>query len=200
MKTQIIQRAFDHLEPGGWLECQEVNVLPTCDDGTMPEDFGWRKWAREMVRASDLTNRQLDLGEHVKTWLHEVGFVDIHEAVIKIPIGSWPKDKRLKHLGMLWQQNLLTGLHGFTMALAHNVLGKPIDEIEVRVCAMGRYFASRTSRPYHSVRVAHLRFRLRSRWLKPDRALSTRKSTVTIAFTWSGDEKRNSFLSSMSGE
>lgn len=132
MKTQIIQRAFDHLEPGGWLECQEINVVPCCDDGTMPDDFGWSVWAREMTRASELANRQLDLGEQVKVWLHEVGFVDIHEAIIKIPVGSWPKDQRLKHLGMLWQQNLLSGLQGFTMALAHNVLGKTIEEIEVR--------------------------------------------------------------------
>ena len=38
MKRQIIRRAFDHLQPGGWLECQELPSLIACEDGTMPDD------------------------------------------------------------------------------------------------------------------------------------------------------------------
>ncbi len=131
MKEQIIRRSFDNLRPGGWLECQEIMLVPGCDDDTMADDDGWLEWTSNMIRASDLTNRQIQIGEQLKDWFQEVGFVDVHEALIKVPIGGWPKDLRLKHLGMLWQKNLVGGLSGFSLGLFHRVLGKTVEEIEV---------------------------------------------------------------------
>lgn len=130
MKKQIIQQAFDHLQPGGWLECQEIPALPDCDDGTMPEDYGWFLWAKEFVAGLELANRQ-DLGEQIKDWMREVGFVDVKETVFKIPLNSWPKEAQLKHVGMLWQRNLLEGLSGFSLGLFSRILGRTVEEIEV---------------------------------------------------------------------
>lgn len=130
MKNEIIQRAFDHLEPGGWLECQEIPALIVCDDGTMPDDYGWLRWVREFQAGGRIANRQLDLGPQLKEWMHEVGFVDIHEMTFKIPLNGWPKEMRLKHVGMLWQRNLLEGVSGFSLDM-FNRLGKTIEEIEV---------------------------------------------------------------------
>ncbi|KAK0638779.1 S-adenosyl-L-methionine-dependent methyltransferase [Cercophora newfieldiana] len=132
MKTQIMQRAFDHLRPGGWLECQEVMVEPYCDDGTMPSDFGWLRWSQELAMASEMAGRQLKMGDNIKKWMEAVGFVNVREAVIKIPIGGWAKDRRLRHVGMLWQWNLMSGLSGFTLGLFNRVLGRTVEDIQVR--------------------------------------------------------------------
>lgn len=131
MKKEIIARAFHHLKPGGWLECQEVPGMPHCDDGTMPPDYDWLKWTLELYNSSRLANRQVDVGEQLKDWMREVGFVDVHEAVFKIPLNGWPKDTRLKHVGMLWQRNLLDGLQGFSLGFFSKHLGKTQEEIEV---------------------------------------------------------------------
>jgi len=131
MKTQIVPRVFDHLQPGGWLECQEVMVSPCCDDGTMPDDFGWLVWARDLVAASELAGKQLVMGDDLKEWMKSVGFINVRETVIKIPIGGWPKDRRLRQMGMLWQWNLLSGLSGFTLGLFNRVLGRTVEEIQV---------------------------------------------------------------------
>lgn len=130
MKSQIIQRAFDHLQPGGWLECQEIPAFPHCDDGTMPDDYGWLRWATEFSAGARLANRQTGAGEELKGWLREVGFVDVHEAVFKIPLNGWPRETRLKHLGMLWQRNLVEGVSGFSLGLFCRFLGKTVEEIE----------------------------------------------------------------------
>lgn len=131
MKGQIIQRAFDHLQPGGWLECQEVPALIACDDGTMADDYGWLRWARDFVAVSELADRQSAVGPLIKEWMLEVGFVDVHETVFKIPLNGWPKEVRLKHVGMMWQRNLLEGVSGFSLGMFNRFLGKSVEEIEV---------------------------------------------------------------------
>jgi metalloendopeptidase OMA1, mitochondrial len=135
MKKQIIQRAFDHLQPGGWLECQEVPAIIACDDGTMSDDYGWQRWARELGAVGRLADRQVNVGPELKDWMREVGFVDIHETIFKIPVNGWPKEMRLKHVGMMWQRNLLEGLSGFSLGMFHRFMGKSVEEIEASVSA-----------------------------------------------------------------
>ena len=134
MKSQIIQRAFDHLKPGGWLECQELNVLPACDDGTMTDDYNLLQWARDMDAASKAADRQLIIGDDIKQWLEEVGFVDVQQVVLKLPVGGWAREPRLKHLGMLWQRNLSGGLSGLSVGLLHRFGGKKVEQVEVSFC------------------------------------------------------------------
>lgn len=131
-KAQIVQRAYDNLEPGGWLECQEIECLPGCDDGTMTENHAWLGWANQLCIASERIDRQLNMADQIKGWLEEVGFVDVQQAVFKIPTNGWPKDPRLKYLGLLWQRNVMTGLSGFSLDLFNRVLDKTVEEIEVR--------------------------------------------------------------------
>lgn len=49
-------------------------------------------------------------GPQLEKWFREAGFEDIHVKKFRVPIGTWPKDKRLKHLGT-W--NLLQAETGF---------------------------------------------------------------------------------------
>ena len=42
MSAQVIQQAFQKLNPGGWLESQEFDIVLRCDDGTAPADHGLR--------------------------------------------------------------------------------------------------------------------------------------------------------------
>jgi len=133
MKTQIIQKAFDNLTPGGFFEAQEALCVPDCDDGTLPPDSAWMTWIREVGAASDEADRQLCVGPELKRWMEEVGFEDVHESVFKLPMNGWPKEPRLKHIGELWQRNLLNGLSGFSLALLHRINGRTMEDIEVSV-------------------------------------------------------------------
>ncbi|KAK3373342.1 S-adenosyl-L-methionine-dependent methyltransferase [Lasiosphaeria ovina] len=139
MKTQIVQRAFEHLKPGGWFEMQEVDIVPTSDDGTITDDFPWRRWAHDLIAAGKCANRQLNLGgEPLAAWLREAGFEDVHEVVFKVPINGWPRDAFLKHVGMLWQRTLMVGVSGFSLSLFHHYLGKTVEEIEVSLVDVRR--------------------------------------------------------------
>ncbi len=97
----------------------------------MPDDFGWLRWAREFAAASQLADRQALNGPLIGEWMREVGFVDVRETVFMIPLNGWPKDTRFKHVGMLWQRNMLDGLSAFSLGMFSRFLGKTAEEIEV---------------------------------------------------------------------
>ncbi|KAL2127991.1 hypothetical protein VTI74DRAFT_9872 [Chaetomium olivicolor] len=153
MQRQIIQRAFDHLLPGGWLECQEIPSFPSCDDDTMPPDYGWLRWAKDFTACSQLANRQVNLGPQLKDWMREVGFVDVHETVFKIPLNGWPKEIRLKQIGMLWQRNLLEGLSGFSLGMFSRFMGKTVEEIELSLVDVRQSLFDRSVHAYHKLYV-----------------------------------------------
>lgn len=184
MKRQIIQRAFDHLQPGGWLECQEVPSTLDCDDDTLTESHGFQRWAKELDAAAHVADRQTNVAPELKDWMREVGFVDVQEMVFKIPVNGWPKEVRLKHVGMMWQRNLLEGLSGFSLGFFNRFRGKSVEEIEV---SEGHY------QSLADVTVIMVVFLLTcggmdsSRWWMCARACLTAPSTRIIDCTSSGD-------------
>lgn len=106
-------------------------MLPVCDDGSMTDDYKLLQWARDMDAASRAADRQLVIGDDIKQWLGDVGFVDVQQMVLKLPVGGWAREPRLKHLGMLWQRNLSGGLGGLSVGLLHRFGGKTIEQVEV---------------------------------------------------------------------
>jgi metalloendopeptidase OMA1, mitochondrial len=131
MKRDIIQRAFDHLAPGGYLECQELSPFLFCDDKTMRKSFAPRKLFNLLVETSHEADRPLDIAEHLTGWLREVGFVEVHEEIFQVPINGWPKDKVQRDIGRCWQTNLSSGLPAFSLALLHRFRGLSAEEVQV---------------------------------------------------------------------
>jgi hypothetical protein len=131
---QVIAHAYRNVKPGGWMESQEAHSMPSCDDGTMPDDWPVLEWHRRLDQASmspDL-NRPLRIAGRSKNWYIEAGFVDVQEVILKLPLNSWPKDPKLKTLGRWWGENMLMGMQGFSMAFFSRMLGWSREEIEVR--------------------------------------------------------------------
>lgn len=127
----IMAQAYKHLKPGGWMECQELMAAPYCDDGTMPADWPVKEWSDTLHDASMRAERPLRIANKLKGWFAEAGYVDVHERIFKLPVNTWPRDPKMKNVGMLWQQNILVGLQGFSLAYFSRMLGWTKDEIEV---------------------------------------------------------------------
>jgi metalloendopeptidase OMA1, mitochondrial len=127
----IIAKGFRYTKPGGWMESVEPMHQTFCDDGTMPADWPFTDWHDIMENAANNANRPLKIAHRLKKWYTEVGFVDVHERVVKVPINSWARDPKLKALGHYWAENWLAGLNGFSLALFSRVLGWSKKEIDV---------------------------------------------------------------------
>ncbi|KAF4807777.1 Secondary metabolism regulator LAE1 [Colletotrichum siamense] len=82
----ILAKAFDNLEPGGYVEIQDNEFPVRCDDNTMPEDSVILKWTEYMVEATKEIGQPIDVAPSFKRLVEEAGFVDVEER-----IAYWPK-------------------------------------------------------------------------------------------------------------
>lgn len=82
----------------------------------MPDDFMVNDWWESGGIA--MAQFKLEMHAVLKTAqrLKDAGFVNVEERIVKIPIGSWPKDKKLKTVGLYACASLVDGLEGLSLA------------------------------------------------------------------------------------
>ena len=102
---RLLGQAFRCVRPGGHVELAEIG----CDifsEGAAAEP------ANALVRIFDLLNFEAlprigrhpadnSVGPRMQENLRRAGFVDIEVRMYKNPLGPWPKDKRMKHIGAM---------------------------------------------------------------------------------------------------
>ncbi|KAF5586121.1 glycoside hydrolase family 76 [Fusarium pseudoanthophilum] len=130
-ETQIAQQAFNALEPGGWFESQETDCIPLCDDDTLDPQGPVATWCNDLIAAADKLERPAIFGKQLKEIYKRVGFVDVHERIIKMPINGWAKDPRLKQVGWMWADHMLDGLSGFSYQLLNKAFERTSAQIEM---------------------------------------------------------------------
>ncbi|KAK0646812.1 S-adenosyl-L-methionine-dependent methyltransferase [Cercophora newfieldiana] len=151
----MIRTAFSRLRPGGWLEMQEFECDIASDHAPIPADNPLRLWFADLTLASERAQRPIDVIPDLKRLFIEAGFVDVHEKVYKIPINGWPRGKRLKKIGKMWQQCLMEGLPGFSYALFNRWLEVPTTQIEVSLVHVRKALADKSTRAYQRFYVVY---------------------------------------------
>lgn len=131
-QTQVAQEAFASLEPGGWFESQEIDGNICCDDDSLDPNGALAQYFGDLVTAAEQMQRPAILAAILKESYEAAGFVDVQQIPLKMPIGGWPKDRRLKRIGLAWQANLFQGLGGFAYQLFNRVFDRSSEETEVR--------------------------------------------------------------------
>jgi hypothetical protein len=130
---EIIKKGFYYTKPGGYMESQEIMSTPYCDDGTMPFDWPFLEWTKFGDDAAMEAGRPMRIANKLKRWYIQAGFVDVQEKSFKLPINPWPRDKQLKALGKMSEDNWHAGLGAFSMGHFSRVLDWSNAEIEVSV-------------------------------------------------------------------
>ncbi|KAK0750830.1 S-adenosyl-L-methionine-dependent methyltransferase [Schizothecium vesticola] len=129
----LYREAYRVLKPGGWLEHMECSSGVFSDDGTVPAEGGpfaeWRAVFHEAGKKMNQSFELLDDDQYIK-WMEEAGFKGVQSRNTKVPVGEWPRDKRLKEIGYCNQLQLLSGLDGFGTYVLTNVLGWELAEAE----------------------------------------------------------------------
>lgn len=96
--------------------------------------------------------KTFDSAHNAARLIQEAGFTDMHEQWLKIPVGTWPKDKvrrsmpdlsykyrnplissmqRMKQIGMYSYYYCLEGCDGWSLFLLSNVLQWGMEEIQI---------------------------------------------------------------------
>ncbi|KAK2787565.1 hypothetical protein FQN53_005014 [Emmonsiellopsis sp. PD_33] len=127
---RLIEKFYRHLKPGGWVEFKDATIEVYSEDDTVQPDYAITEMLRALSEASTRLGVSLEYVPHVTTWMAEAGFQNIDRHVAKMPIGTWPKDKRLKLVGALMAAHYVQGVEAFTFVLLREIMDWPQADIE----------------------------------------------------------------------
>lgn len=128
---RLIDRIYNHLKPGGWVEFHCVTGVLGCDDGSVPEGSAMWQFSDAMAQSTQIFGTPIDDPMRWKGWFEDRGFECITELVYKMPCNPWPKDQRLKLIGAFEMENLLFGLSGMVTRLFSKALKWTPEQVQV---------------------------------------------------------------------
>ncbi|TDZ31143.1 Secondary metabolism regulator LAE1 [Colletotrichum spinosum] len=124
----IVAKAYDNLEPGGYLELHDNGFPLECDDNTLPEDSKVLKWTQLLIQATDIIGQPGTVAPLFKKLLEEAGFEAVEERRERWPLNPWPKDPKAKELGLWCHSAIVKGVDSISLALFTRILGWSKEE------------------------------------------------------------------------
>lgn len=152
------------------------------DDDSVPEKSAISQWGKFFENGGKTMGRSFLVvheGTQRKA-MEEAGFVDIQEwefkvcllplalipcyslpvstrsrlltPVLQAPVGSWPKDARLKEIGIWGQTALEADIEGYVLFIANVIAGWTREEILVYIAHLRREIRSAKYHPYFKVK------------------------------------------------
>ncbi|KAI9796416.1 MAG: hypothetical protein M1833_006188 [Piccolia ochrophora] len=128
---RMLRQAMIALKPGGYIELSELAVDPRSHDNTLPQDSQILLWIRLLREASTRMGYDMTIAQSFKRLVLDAGFEEVTEDIREVPWGGWPKDRRLKTIGIFHKEQLKQGLQGIVMGLFTRSLGWTQAEVEV---------------------------------------------------------------------
>ncbi|KAG5779529.1 hypothetical protein H9Q73_006829 [Fusarium xylarioides] len=132
--TELLKKAQKHLKPGGWIEHVELWGDARADDDTMSPESPLKTWVNIFNQVAEKVGNPFfwNPAEEFK----KAGLKNITEKKVKVPIGTWAKDKDLKQWGAWNRQFLLQGLEGFSIRSLTELLGWEYEKAQVFLVEM----------------------------------------------------------------
>lgn len=95
------QKALIVLKPGGFIELVDIVSSPQADDNSIPVNSQLIRFFHLIADGRRQVGKDLRAMHLWRTQLEAAGYINVQERVLKLPIGGWPKDPRLKEAGSL---------------------------------------------------------------------------------------------------
>ncbi|KAK1495787.1 methyltransferase [Colletotrichum abscissum] len=149
----LIKNIFDHLNPGGWVEFQDVNTQFYSDDNTFSQDSATARWMAGFARACKGMGRDTGVAPTLASLLRQGGFPSetVHARRVKAPLGPWARDQFYKDLGMMNLILTIDGLEALSLKLFSELLGRTQEEILVETAAVRRELKTGAFGAFHAM-------------------------------------------------
>ena len=89
------------------------------------------KWIKAIIGAASQIGREPSPGPKQEGWVKEAGFENVTHHKFRLPFGPWPRDPKMKEIGMYNLTQALEGLEAFSLRLFCDVLGRQKEEVLV---------------------------------------------------------------------
>jgi dGTP triphosphohydrolase len=150
---------------------QEYEILIKSDDDTINEAKWILEWQKLLDEASIKFGKRLNVAEMQKQYMIDAGFVDVQDDIykvcadlvdrlvaleevtrvdiaVKVPSGSWPKDRKLKEIAMYQLEHVVASVEPFSLALFTRALGWSVDKTQVLMAGVKDDFRNRKNHLY----------------------------------------------------
>ncbi|KAF6812004.1 methyltransferase domain-containing protein [Colletotrichum plurivorum] len=146
-----LENCFQNLSPGGYLELNDVDVVPVSDDGTLTEETSLLQSVRLWCEALENLGSPFEEFSRLKDVLIDIGFEDVHIQRFKWPTNSWPKSPKYKELGMWNYENLAPNWEGLLMAGLTRGLDWSKEEVLILAMNARKDFGNRNIHAYFNL-------------------------------------------------
>lgn len=92
---RLVAQAFKFTKPGGWVEFQDFELRFYSTDGTFVPGNPADEWSKEVALAITAFGREAEPGPKLEQWIRDAGFENVNHKLLEIPVGPWPKSRRL---------------------------------------------------------------------------------------------------------
>ncbi|KAK0654889.1 S-adenosyl-L-methionine-dependent methyltransferase [Cercophora newfieldiana] len=136
----LAQQAYRCMEPGGWIEHAEISAEIASQGAPIPPDHIFARWNHSVRQAGATLSSA--------AWMEQAGFVVVKTKTLRLPIGPWPREQRLKEVGAYHKKTWQDGIHRLASQLRLNVLSMGEKEVKAFMREMVKAFDDRTLLPY----------------------------------------------------
>lgn len=77
------------------MEIQDFDMVFYSTDDTFVKNSAPDEWTRLIKESLSKMGREPEPGPKLEGWVTEAGFANVHHHLLPIPVGLWPKDKRM---------------------------------------------------------------------------------------------------------
>lgn len=128
---KLSKQCYAHTQPGGWVEFQEPQAWVESDDDSMSRAPNIVQWQNLIDKAAAGFGKSTRIAHTLKEHMLGAGFVDVQEKVVKLPIGPWPKDPKMKEMGRYEREQMAQGVEPYTFGFIGKILGWSAEECKV---------------------------------------------------------------------
>ena len=121
----------------------------------MTEPYHFEEFMRLCGQGLAALGSDLNSVTTIKGRMEAAGFINITEEVFKCPVGIWPKDKRLKLVGLYWRTAIMDGLPGLSYRPFGKGLGWSPEAIEVFLVRVRKSLMDTTKHTYFPFHVIY---------------------------------------------
>ncbi|KAK4192541.1 S-adenosyl-L-methionine-dependent methyltransferase [Podospora australis] len=154
---KLMRRALEHLRPGGWFEMQEVHHFPISANKSMPPEHPVAQyWSLINQGLGNLgINFYACANGNLANMMRENGFVNVTERVLQIPIGTWPKNKVLKTVGLYWRTILTDGIQAIALGPLTRGCGWSPQDVEILLMEVRKAYKDNSSLMYMPLHIIY---------------------------------------------
>ena len=109
------------------------------------------RWANEIVAGIKSFGLEPEPGPQLEGWIKAAGFANVTHELLPIPVGTWPRDRKLKEVGAFDVVQFLDGLEAISLRILTTVGGWSPEEVQVLLVDVRKELRERRMQAQHNL-------------------------------------------------